>query len=583
MFVTQNMLYRIFYVIINILTLFQFLSGETIITKNEKLPDVELETCVDSFVIHRDKIIRTLDSQEMGAKYLTEIDVNSENECIKFCCVTDQCDVFIFEEKKPGSCYLFHCGPPQDFKCKFTDHANYSSAVLTNYKPQSAVQLEEQIHKTPEHELKSLRKQNNPGLKEYSYNEPPAIAATQITKTSTLTSPVPTKIECSRNQFECRTTGDCIAIYNVCDGIPQCPDGSDEGAELHCPTEKPSPTSPPVIAAQKPILPSLPDVLRYQQMLQHHKSYAPMYGHVQESNSKSWQPSGSNHQGILPQQNLPYLVDQENPPQSHANFGSQNYPWNYQPYYDQNKDNYGGYNYREQNNIPVYEQQSHIFNHKRPGVIEESPQDGGAYADQNRPFIPYYQQSNHESWQEKQSPPQPSIPQPEQHIEPEVLQEIPKLTTTPQPCKISEKDTNVTKSDDKHAIKNNAKNAKVVDKSQNNADVMKTKPIVKAETNIKIIEINKNEDSKVDHKVSEEQLKETKKESLVAQHFRHNNSVNENLRPKGAVISLVLGLSVSAVMAVLIACRLRVVRRRGRRGHEPFAHDADYLVNGMYL
>lgn len=83
--------------------------------------------------------------------------------------------------------------------------------------------------------------------------------------------------------------------------------------------------------------------------------------------------------------------------------------------------------------------------------------------------------------------------------------------------------------------------------------------------------------------MSEEQLKETKKESLVAQHFRHNNSVNENLRPKGAVISLVLGLSVSAVMAVLIACRLRVVRRRGRRGHEPFAHDADYLVNGMYL
>lgn len=93
------MLYRVLYVIINIFTLFQFLFGESIITKNEKLPDIELQTCVDSFVIHRDKIIRTLDSQEMGAKYLTEIDVNSENECIKFCCVTDQCDVFIFEEK----------------------------------------------------------------------------------------------------------------------------------------------------------------------------------------------------------------------------------------------------------------------------------------------------------------------------------------------------------------------------------------------------------------------------------------------------------------------------------------------------
>lgn len=92
-------------------------------------------------------------------------------------------------------------------------------------------------------------------------------------------------------------------------------------------------------------------------MLQHHKSYAPMYGRVQESNSKSWQPSGSTHQGLPPQQNLPYLVDQENPPQPHASFGSQGYPWNYQQYYDQNKENFGGYNYplHEQNNLPVYE------------------------------------------------------------------------------------------------------------------------------------------------------------------------------------------------------------------------------------
>lgn len=578
------MLYRVLYVIINVFTLFQCLFGESIITKNEKLPDVEMQTCVDSFVIHRDKIIRTLDSQEMGAKYLTEIDVNSENECIKFCCVTDQCDVFIFEEKKPGSCYLFHCGPPQDFKCKFTDHANYSSAVLTNYKPPSSLQLEEQIRKTPEHELKSLRKYANSGLKEYSYNEPPVVPVTQITKTSTLTSPTPVKIECSRNQFECRTTGDCIAIYNVCDGIPQCSDGSDEAAELNCPTEKPSPTPPPVVA-QKPMLPSLPDVLRYQQMLQHHKSYAPMYGRVQESNSKSWQPSGSTHQGLPPQQNLPYLVDQENPPQPHASFGSQGYPWNYQQYYDQNKENFGGYNYplHEQNNLPVYEQQSHIFTHKRPGVIEENPQDTGVYADQNRQILPYYQQSNHESWQEKPVPTQSPVPQAEQHIEPEVSQQKATLTTTPQPCKTSGNNTNDAKSRDSLIEKNNSKKTKIVEKSQSNENSSNKKPIEKVETNIKIIEINKGEDSKVDHKVSEEQLKETKKENLVAQHFRHNNNVNENLRPKGAVISLVLGLTVSAVMAILIACRLRVVRRRGRRGHEPYAHDADYLVNGMYL
>ncbi len=40
---------------------------------------------------------------------------------------------------------------------------------------------------------------------------------------------------CSRYQFECHTTRECIAIYNACDGIIQCSDGSDEAPELGCP------------------------------------------------------------------------------------------------------------------------------------------------------------------------------------------------------------------------------------------------------------------------------------------------------------------------------------------------------------
>lgn len=38
---------------------------------------------------------------------------------------------------------------------------------------------------------------------------------------------------CSRFQFACHS-GECLAVYNACDGIPQCEDGSDEGPE--CPT-----------------------------------------------------------------------------------------------------------------------------------------------------------------------------------------------------------------------------------------------------------------------------------------------------------------------------------------------------------
>lgn len=43
------------------------------------------------------------------------------------------------------------------------------------------------------------------------------------------------------------------------------------------------------------------------------------------------------------------------------------------------------------------------------------------------------------------------------------------------------------------------------------------------------------------------------------------------------------GLIITCIMAILIGCRLRVVKRRMRRGGKSYAHDADYLVNGMYL
>lgn len=54
--------------------------------------------------------------------------------------------------------------------------------------------------------------------------------------------------------------------------------------------------------------------------------------------------------------------------------------------------------------------------------------------------------------------------------------------------------------------------------------------------------------------------------------------------PKGAVVSLTLGLIATVIAVLLISCGFSVVKRRHRRcGHGPYAHDADYLVNGMYL
>ena len=35
----------------------------------------------------------------MGAKFLNDEEVASNEACMKLCCTTDECDVFIYEEK----------------------------------------------------------------------------------------------------------------------------------------------------------------------------------------------------------------------------------------------------------------------------------------------------------------------------------------------------------------------------------------------------------------------------------------------------------------------------------------------------
>lgn len=75
--------------------------GESAIRASEKRhgDTSDYQMCLESFDIHKDKIIRTQDSRDMGAKYLNVVDVDSRLDCLKYCCETERCDVFIFDEK----------------------------------------------------------------------------------------------------------------------------------------------------------------------------------------------------------------------------------------------------------------------------------------------------------------------------------------------------------------------------------------------------------------------------------------------------------------------------------------------------
>lgn len=58
--------------------------------------------CLKKFDVSEKTIIRTLDSQDLGAKFLEESDVGNREDCLSLCCKTPHCNVAVFEEKVRG-------------------------------------------------------------------------------------------------------------------------------------------------------------------------------------------------------------------------------------------------------------------------------------------------------------------------------------------------------------------------------------------------------------------------------------------------------------------------------------------------
>lgn len=76
-------------------------------TNHDRVPRqislLEDEMCLGNYDVSEGSIIRTHDSQKLGAKYLNETDVGqgikAREECFLLCCRTQHCNVAVFEEK----------------------------------------------------------------------------------------------------------------------------------------------------------------------------------------------------------------------------------------------------------------------------------------------------------------------------------------------------------------------------------------------------------------------------------------------------------------------------------------------------
>ncbi|XP_026314115.1 basic proline-rich protein [Hyposmocoma kahamanoa] len=507
--------------------------------------ELDPAACAARFDVQRDKIIRTEESREMGARYLSELDVGARQECLRLCCETDACDVFVYEEKSPGSCYLFNCGPPEDFRCKFTAHGNFSSGVLALSRRLAELQDQERLaHHAPAPAASppppappaptvaaptpspTSRGTTSPRPPESRTPPPPPTAP------STSHQMLQPSRRCSRYQFECRAGGECIAVYNACDGVPQCADGSDEAPELACPPPaappRTAPAPPPAVPA-----PALPPPAPVRQPQDNFLSEV-AEGAAAEAGGARW----------------PHRLMQAQPPRRYTEGGVSG----------------GGVVTGVGGVVP------HIFSHKG-GLV----QDEGAL-----PYAPFAPPAPPPAWQRRIWQTSPAGGGNEWggwrtaasdwgDGDSRGWQPPPPLDTETEPgAAVSVANAGGSRSAElvvfpalgglaPHDAPKKGPRPAAPPRGPP-ASTPQPRHVVEASAGKKT---------------------EPQKEVHLAAARDADDREGRSERPPAALLLLVLGVLMTGVLGVLAGCRARAARRR-RRG-KPLAHDADYLVNGMYL
>ncbi|XP_074043912.1 low-density lipoprotein receptor-related protein 11 isoform X3 [Macrotis lagotis] len=80
---------------------------------------------------------------------------------------------------------------------------------------------------------------------------------------------------------------------------------------------------------------------------------------------------------------------------------------------------------------------------------------------------------------------------------------------------------------------------------------------------------------------SSEKDTDKKKQNYIPE--SKSNRIEHPIPETGAVLPLALGLAITALLLLMIACRLRWVRQKLKKARPITSEESDYLINGMYL
>lgn len=498
---------------------------------------MSLETCLGRFDVHVNTIIRTGESQAIGGKFLQGLELETPEKCQRLCCETTDCDVYVFEEKNDGYCYLFQCGSPKNFHCKFTRHANYTSALLTQskavltttQKPKTYIPLTN--ISTQEQELISLKAKPEKFLT--SSSTPPQ--AQQFDNLLLSAQIENRNLSCGRFEFPCHS-GECIAVYNACNGIPQCLDGSDEGPECLDPTNNKNNND----------------------YLEHIKSENVKDSSIYSHGFKKFEKNSLDDNPVLDNRHSSILKGVKNVQTGSTDeLGLVQKVVDFERLNDKLIPNRGEI-YEQMPEVKssfptpqIADEKAHIFNENSKWPTQQRPQ---------------FHVVAHE-------PPYSGLNHPQTSFEKNAknLNENTEKETDDNLRNIKESFPTGQRQSDKDIIQKSSEQNDHLDKNDGNGKKLKKPEVTQSQSTIK----------NSPHPAFVEQYK------AMEQHleFKFVDHDGHSEKPRGAVLSFTLGLMITAVIVIMVACRLRTVGRRGSRhsGKTPYAPDEDFLVNGMYL